>query len=257
MGRKKKSFHDRLQDIIDPELFDYVYLDNERTQFMISSHGRIFSLNYNKSYKIKELKTSINKDYHKQVTLKFHGKNYAVRIHRLVATMFIPNPDNKPCVHHKDGNPLNNYASNLMWVTEEEHAQLTLELNQYDIRYGENSPLCKYTDKQIDDVCKLLYENKLTMHEISDITKVPYNVIQLLRYRDKFRKNVKVKYDISKYNKFNDYKYSDEQIHSVCKLLELKISDDEISKSTGVSRSMVKSIRLRKRRTRISSAYNF
>jgi len=50
--------------------------------------------------------------------------NYVARsptIHRLVAETFIPNPYNKACVNHKDGNKLNNCLSNLEWVTYSEN----------------------------------------------------------------------------------------------------------------------------------------
>ncbi len=40
-------------------------------------------------------------------------KNYT--IHRLIAEAFLPNPDNLPCINHKDGNKQNNSISNLEW----------------------------------------------------------------------------------------------------------------------------------------------
>lgn len=42
-------------------------------------------------------------------------------IHRLMAEAFIPNPDNKPCVNHKDENTSNNTLDNLEWVTYQEN----------------------------------------------------------------------------------------------------------------------------------------
>lgn len=48
-------------------------------------------------------------------------------VHRLVALHFIPNPYQHPQVNHKDGNKMNNHASNLEWCSAEFNAQHALE----------------------------------------------------------------------------------------------------------------------------------
>lgn len=45
----------------------------------------------------------------------------SIRIHRLVAEAFLPNPDGLPVVNHIDGNKYNNRASNLEWVTHQQN----------------------------------------------------------------------------------------------------------------------------------------
>lgn len=61
----------------------------------------------------KKLKPFPNKKGYLSVCIR--GKH--VRVHRLVALAFIPNPDNKPQINHKDCNKNNNSVSNLEWCT--------------------------------------------------------------------------------------------------------------------------------------------
>lgn len=51
------------------------------------------------------------------VTLCKDGKKHNKNLHRLLAETFIPNPENKPCVNHIDGNKQNNNLNNLEWCT--------------------------------------------------------------------------------------------------------------------------------------------
>lgn len=54
-------------------------------------------------------------------TLTVNGKSKTFQVHRLVGKAFIPNPQNKPEINHKDLNPKNNHISNLEWVTTSEN----------------------------------------------------------------------------------------------------------------------------------------
>lgn len=48
-------------------------------------------------------------------------KGTMMLLHRLIASCFIPNPDNKPFIDHIDGNRLNNMVTNLRWATNAEN----------------------------------------------------------------------------------------------------------------------------------------
>ena len=240
------------------ERFAYIFINNEKTHYIVSDYGRILSLEYAKDpNKIQQIAYALNSDGHLAVVLNHKGKGYYKRVHRLVAENFVANPDNKPCVHHIDGNHLNNHYTNLMWVTEKEHALLTTELDQHAHNY-------KFTEEQIETVCELIVSEKYTLNEISKITSIPIVVMKKMMYTD-YRNDITNKYNLGNYKHvYDDHvhfikaKYTKDQIINVCKLLEThKYSYKEISELTHVSTSVVKSIFLRKRWLSISVDYSF
>lgn len=93
-------------------------------KYQISSFGRIKSLRFNGGKKQKILKCTYDVRGYECISFRIGGtgsKQKHFMVHRLVAKMFIPNPQEKPFVNHKDGNRKNNRAYNLEWVTKEEN----------------------------------------------------------------------------------------------------------------------------------------
>ena len=85
--------------------------------YQVSDLGNIRSIRFNK---IRNMKSWDSHGY-RAVELCMNNNRYTVGIHRLVALTFIPNPENKPEVNHKDRNKSNNNVENLEWVTQSEN----------------------------------------------------------------------------------------------------------------------------------------
>ena len=85
--------------------------------YQVSDLGNVRSIRFNK---IRNMKSWDSHGY-RAVELCMNNNRYTVGIHRLVALTFIPNPENKPEVNHKDRNKSNNNVENLEWVTQSEN----------------------------------------------------------------------------------------------------------------------------------------
>lgn len=91
-------------------------------KYQISNKGRVLSLHYHKGNKAKALVPRFGKNGYGYVMLSKNNHVTCKKIHRLVCEHFIPNPQNKPYVNHKDGDKRNNDISNLEWVSPQENA---------------------------------------------------------------------------------------------------------------------------------------
>lgn len=79
--------------------------------FYVSDKGQIFDANH------KQRKLSQNSSGYLYLAVKRRPKQKNYLVHRLVAKLFIPNPQNLPLINHKDRNTHNNKASNLEWCS--------------------------------------------------------------------------------------------------------------------------------------------
>ena len=105
---------------------------------------------------------------YKNISLTNDKKRTSCKVHRLVALSFIPNPDNKPTVNHKDKNKCNNVLDNLEWMTTEEqmqHKSIGLvyksNKNRQIYRLSKDDEILNFFNS-IEDAGKWTFDNKLT-----------------------------------------------------------------------------------------------
>lgn len=135
-----------------------------------SSLGRIRSLNrriyrknragtknsYFKQGRI--LKPTTPTSHCRYATVALGARFHHQFVHRLVALAFLKNPKKLPEVNHKDGNKLNNKATNLEWTTRSKN-----KLHAFDSGlspHSENHGLAKLTNSQVLEIKKLLATRK-------------------------------------------------------------------------------------------------
>jgi hypothetical protein len=130
--------------------------------YKISNLGTIISLprkcGNNRFYGGKTLTPYLDKDGYLRVEIKHKQNIKKYFIHRLVAQAFLPNPQNLPCINHKNGIKTDNRIDNLEWVTIKQnniHAVKTglshpsLNLKVY---YGSEHYASKFQDNEIIDI---------------------------------------------------------------------------------------------------------
>jgi hypothetical protein len=243
------------------EKFKQLYIDEEYIPYIISSTGRIFSINYmHQKGNVHELKSRTDKDGYKLILIHYNHKNYGYHIHRLVALTFIPIPikyrkqgysSNDLQVNHKDGNKSINCDWNLEWLTCKEnihHAWKNNLAHSIGI-YNGNSV---YSNEDIETVCKLL-ESDYSIKQISKKINVPYYIISLVLNKKNWL-HISNNYDFSNYS-YGKKKRKD--VINVCKLLEKgEYSIKEISKICNVKTSFVSDISSGKTFKSISKDFN-
>lgn len=97
----------------------FVEIKGIRGRYEVSNMGNVRSLNRSKPILMKQYV-----DFQGYKTIFFHkgdGDYKVHKVHRLVAIAFIPNPENKCCVNHKNGVKTDNREENLEWCTHSEN----------------------------------------------------------------------------------------------------------------------------------------
>jgi hypothetical protein len=123
-------------------------IDGYEGLYQVSNLGNVRSF-----YSNKTLKGGTDLGGYKIVSLRKNMTQKTKTVHRLVATAFIPNPDNLPCINHIDENKNNNSVNNLEWCT-----------HQYNNTYG------TFTERRIKKRYKVVRQYDMDGNFIKEYT---------------------------------------------------------------------------------------
>ena len=137
--------------------------------YQVSNLGRVKSLNYHRCGFERILEIDSSSQY-ETIMLYKNGSRTRFLIHRLVASAFIPNPNNYPVVNHIDEDKSNNRVDNLEWCTQ-----------QYNVNYGTGLD-------RLSGVLKGKKRSEETKKRLSEINK---GRVQSLETRMKRSKSLK------------------------------------------------------------------
>jgi hypothetical protein len=111
------KFIDATQFLSDPDM-EWRDVVGFEGLYQVSSCGLVASLGNKTNHKLPILlKPNTDKDGYYYVTLKDNKKGKTLKIHKLVATAFIPNHSSMEVINHIDENRQNNYYTNLEWCS--------------------------------------------------------------------------------------------------------------------------------------------
>lgn len=148
--------------------------------YQIPSCGRVKSLSRvsfsGKSLKTKILRLGTHRQGYLGVNLYSQNNKKYFLVHRLVAEMFIFNPDPELFieVNHKNGIKGNNCVDNLEWVSPSENHRHAYRKGLRSTLFGETQGNSKLTEEQVIKIKMLLKEGTLTQRKIAELFGV-YN----------------------------------------------------------------------------------
>lgn len=152
--------------------------------YEISNYGRTVS---HKNGEPLLRKTYAQKGY---PLIKFskNNKSKSFLAHRLVATCFIPNPENKLEVNHKDRNKANAFVFNLEWATKQENTDHAWANGVMEsVNRGENCWKAKLTENQVLEIRATYIPSIMSFYKLAAKFGVTYGAIQSIVRRKSWK----------------------------------------------------------------------
>lgn len=233
------------------------YYEGKKTKYLVTKDGHVYNSESGKEVAYSENSSGYLTFGTSDVKSGLGGPQ---AVHRFVAETFVPNPENKHYVNHKDNDRKNNNADNLEWVTQSENLKYAAKQGRMFILKGEEHANCKYSDDKIREVCELLqagYRNK----DIAKMTGVEKSYVSSIKNRE-WRK------DISKHYNWETIKFEDRRgskaagavinediARQICIYIEEGLGNKEIAAKVGCKWWHVRNIRNRSNWTHVSKDF--
>ncbi len=131
--------------------------------YKVSNMGNVYSYRLNRNMKLQDSTWG-----YYRVSLVKNGKKQCVCVHKLVAEAFIPNPENKEQVNHKNGDRKDNRVENLEWVTRSENV-----LHRYRVlNHGNDAGIrALHRSVELRKIPVLCVEKNKTFNSIAEASK--------------------------------------------------------------------------------------
>lgn len=118
--------------------------------------------------------------------LQMRDRHELLRINRMVAIAFVPNPENKPHVNHKDCDKTNNHYTNLEWCTPLENNIHAISNGRTNPPKGRNHWKNKLDEMQVRTIRKCLIDG-ITQQKLADYFKVHRTCISAISLKYHWR----------------------------------------------------------------------
>lgn len=158
---------------VKPKEAKYYYYKGFPTPYVVYPDGKIYDLENNTFIEGHENPAGY-------MYINVRPFNIDRGIHQIVAETFIPNPEKKKYVNHKDGNKKNNDVSNLEWATPRENNLHAYAMGLRKPNTPDKVKFTKYTTDQVQKACELM-STGMMLKQVEEITGVPVRTLGEIR----------------------------------------------------------------------------